>query len=256
MADTATTTELRRFRNVVNGQPCDSTTGRWLASTNPYTGEDWAEVPRCGPEDADAAVEAAHAAFTRGPWATDDRLRPRQAAPAPRRADRPGRREARGDRDPRQRQALRRDVGAAPLRPGVVPLLRRARRQDRGRGAADRQGGDVRLHQARAARRRGRDHAVELSPAAPLLEARPGARRRQHRRHQALRVHLLLDARADGAGEGGGLPRRRPQHRHRLRRRGRPDARRAPEGRQDRLHRRRRHRAPRSTPRPPAASST
>ena len=38
MADLETKTELRRFRNTVAGSPCDSTTGRWLPSTNPYTG--------------------------------------------------------------------------------------------------------------------------------------------------------------------------------------------------------------------------
>lgn len=64
-----TTTALRRFRNTVGGEACESATGRWLPSTNPYTGEDWAEVPRCGADDANAAVDAAHAAFVRGPWA-------------------------------------------------------------------------------------------------------------------------------------------------------------------------------------------
>jgi aldehyde dehydrogenase (NAD+) len=62
--------ELVRFRNVVGGRPCESTTNRWLASTNPFTGAAWAEVPQCGVDDADAAVEAAHRAFTHGPWAT------------------------------------------------------------------------------------------------------------------------------------------------------------------------------------------
>lgn len=61
---------LVRFQNVVGGQSCESTTKRWLASTNPYTGEAWAEIPQCGPGDCDAAVEAAYVAFTKGPWAT------------------------------------------------------------------------------------------------------------------------------------------------------------------------------------------
>lgn len=63
-------TELLRFRNVVNGKPADSVTNRWLASVNPFDGEPWAEVPHCGAEDAEAAVEAAHRAFVKGPWAT------------------------------------------------------------------------------------------------------------------------------------------------------------------------------------------
>ena len=59
---------LERFRNVVAGRSCESATGRWLTTTNPFDGRDWAEVPRCGPEDCAAAIEAAHAAFVKGPW--------------------------------------------------------------------------------------------------------------------------------------------------------------------------------------------
>ncbi|MFD2250793.1 aldehyde dehydrogenase (NAD+) [Pseudochelatococcus lubricantis] len=61
---------FERFFNTVNGAPVQSTTGRWFISENPYTGEPWAEVPQCGVADVEAAVEAAHAAFTTGPWAT------------------------------------------------------------------------------------------------------------------------------------------------------------------------------------------
>ena len=59
---------LERFQNVVGGKSCASATGRWLPTVNPYTGKAWAEIPRCGPDDAVAAVEAAHEAFNKGPW--------------------------------------------------------------------------------------------------------------------------------------------------------------------------------------------
>ena len=45
--------KLIRFRNVVNGTLSESSTGRWLPSTNPFTGENWAEVPHCGVDDVE-----------------------------------------------------------------------------------------------------------------------------------------------------------------------------------------------------------
>ena len=56
------------------------------------------------------------------------------------------------------------------------------------------------------------------------LEARAGARRRLHRGHQAVGVHLGVDARAGQAVRRGGVPERRRQRRHRPRPRGRRGA--------------------------------
>ncbi len=40
----------------------------WIESENPYTGKPWARVPRGTAQDAEAAVAAAHEAFSNGPW--------------------------------------------------------------------------------------------------------------------------------------------------------------------------------------------
>ncbi|GAA3848744.1 aldehyde dehydrogenase [Streptomyces sedi] len=53
----------QRFRMLLAGRSVDARSGRTFTSENPYTGDDWAEVPDAGPEDVDAAVEAARAAF-------------------------------------------------------------------------------------------------------------------------------------------------------------------------------------------------
>jgi acyl-CoA reductase-like NAD-dependent aldehyde dehydrogenase len=59
---------LERFYNTVGGKDADSASGRWFPSANPFTGQDWAEIPHGDTDDVNAAVEAAHAAFTSGPW--------------------------------------------------------------------------------------------------------------------------------------------------------------------------------------------
>lgn len=60
--------EHARFENVVNGVRLGSADGRWIESANPFTGKPWAEVPHCGTDDVDRAVDAAHRAFVKGPW--------------------------------------------------------------------------------------------------------------------------------------------------------------------------------------------
>lgn len=58
--------ETRHFCNVLNGNMAD--TARPIQSYDPYTGKPWATIPHCTPEDVDAAVAAAQAAFRSPAW--------------------------------------------------------------------------------------------------------------------------------------------------------------------------------------------
>ena len=63
---------LKRFQILVNGEWRDPASGRWIPSVNPATEQAWCEIPNCGEDDVNAAVEAAHAALS-GPWADSRR---------------------------------------------------------------------------------------------------------------------------------------------------------------------------------------
>jgi (Z)-2-((N-methylformamido)methylene)-5-hydroxybutyrolactone dehydrogenase len=52
----------------VGGEWVDARSGATFETVDPYTARAWATVPRAGPEDVDAAVAAARAAFDDGPW--------------------------------------------------------------------------------------------------------------------------------------------------------------------------------------------
>ena len=60
--------DVLRYRNTVDGKAREGSGGDWIASQNPFTGETWAEIPRCTAQDATEAVEAAHRAFRQGAW--------------------------------------------------------------------------------------------------------------------------------------------------------------------------------------------
>lgn len=45
-----------------------ASSNEWIESENPYTGKAWARIPRGTGKDAEAAVIAAHEAFSKGPW--------------------------------------------------------------------------------------------------------------------------------------------------------------------------------------------
>lgn len=59
--------ELETFRMLIGGKPSDAVSGRTFETQNPFTGAPWATVPDCGPDDVDAAVDAARTALD-GEW--------------------------------------------------------------------------------------------------------------------------------------------------------------------------------------------
>jgi len=63
-------TELKQYQMYIDGQWVDSQDGKTFTSINPATGKAWAEVPEASEADVNRAVEAAHRAFTEGPWSS------------------------------------------------------------------------------------------------------------------------------------------------------------------------------------------
>ncbi|MGO9583137.1 MAG: aldehyde dehydrogenase [Acidimicrobiales bacterium] len=62
-----TPAQLETFKLFINGKRVDAISGKTFESLNPYTGKPWARLADGGPEDVDAAVAAARAAFE-GEW--------------------------------------------------------------------------------------------------------------------------------------------------------------------------------------------
>lgn len=60
--------DLPRFNAYINGSSTAASSNEYFETVNPYTSEVWAEVARCGADDAHAAIEAADAAFTSSEW--------------------------------------------------------------------------------------------------------------------------------------------------------------------------------------------
>ena len=63
-------TELTRYQMYINGEWVDAENGATFTSVNPATGQPWADGPEAPEADVNRAVEAAHRAFSEGPWAT------------------------------------------------------------------------------------------------------------------------------------------------------------------------------------------
>lgn len=67
MQDTPTT--MKTYQTYINGEWTDAASGKRFLTSDPYTGEPWAEIPQCDATDVDRAAAAAHRAFEDGPWA-------------------------------------------------------------------------------------------------------------------------------------------------------------------------------------------
>ncbi|MGP1614223.1 MAG: aldehyde dehydrogenase family protein, partial [Pollutimonas bauzanensis] len=58
---------MTRYQLFINNEWVEPHSGRWFDSLDPFTGEAWAQIPRCDATDVDRAVKAAAEAFE-GPW--------------------------------------------------------------------------------------------------------------------------------------------------------------------------------------------
>ncbi len=59
---------MHKYQTLIDGRYVDASAGRWFETQDPFTGETWAQIPRCDAQDVDVAVRAAHHALTTGPW--------------------------------------------------------------------------------------------------------------------------------------------------------------------------------------------
>ena len=60
---------MKKYDIFIDDQWGPSASGEYFDSQNPYTGKVWAQIPKCNQQDVNRAVEAAYAAYDRGPWA-------------------------------------------------------------------------------------------------------------------------------------------------------------------------------------------
>ena len=183
-------TEAVHRRRVRRRRP----TGATFDDVSPRDGSVIAAVARGRREDVDRAVRAARRAFEDGGWALADpaqrkRVLLRLAELIDEHAEELALLES-----ARRRQADQRcRDGRRRRRAQLLRLVRRGDRQDLRRDRADRRRRAGADH-PRAARRRRCGRAVELPADHHRLEARAGARGRQHRRAQAGRA-VAADAR-------------------------------------------------------------
>ncbi len=220
--------ELPKYGNYIDGAVVPPASNEYLPTENPYSGKVWALIGRGDENDVAVAAAAAERALNRGEWPRMSGDATRPSAVAARRPHHRQRRPACRDRTARQRQnrcrrlcAQIRYMGdyfkyygglADKVQGAVIPTDKR----DVFTYTKYEPKGVVAHH-----------HAVELATYADELETRPGACRGLHSDHQAVRVHVGVDARIRAAFRRGGISQRRRQRHHRTRARSRRSAGRA-----------------------------
>lgn len=64
----STENDLPQYQLYINGEWQEPASGEWFDTSEPYSGKVWARIARGNAQDAERAVQAAHTAFTSGPW--------------------------------------------------------------------------------------------------------------------------------------------------------------------------------------------
>ena len=59
---------MQQLQMYIDGKFTNAALGKWFDSYNPFTGKVWTQVAQGDAQDVDRAVQAAHRAFTQGPW--------------------------------------------------------------------------------------------------------------------------------------------------------------------------------------------
>ncbi len=59
---------METYSYYADGKWLEPWSGEYFASENPYSGETWAQIPRCREKDINIAVQAAWRAHHEGPW--------------------------------------------------------------------------------------------------------------------------------------------------------------------------------------------
>ena len=176
------------IRHYIDGEFVDSVDGDTFDVLDPVTNETYLRAAAGKKADIDRRRRGRAACLRRGPVATDAAARAIPDPPPHRRHRRVPRRAARRARVVRLGAADHPGARPGAARGRELPLLRRP---DRRAGRRRLQGARpaAELRQPQADRRRRPHHALEHAVHARVVEARPGARDRQHRRAQARRVH-------------------------------------------------------------------